>query len=397
MKKIAKFIVKSRYVLLSIFVVLIALSSVLMSKVNINYNLMTYLDKNSTSTVSLTKMEDEFGAVGQCQVLVTNVKYDNALEIKTKIENVSGVASVVFAQNENDREYYNNETNDALYKVFLTTGNFDTKSYETIDNIKNTLNDYTISLNGGSVESEFLTNAMERDMVIILIVVLVVVFIILSITSSSWLEPVLFLIIAGGAILINMGTNILLNYIPYISNSMSFITKSIAAVMQLALSMDYAIVLLHAYKEETEKGLNKCDAMTMALTRSFAPVSSSSITTIAGLVALMFMSFSIGFDVGLVLAKGILISLLSVFLFMPGLLLLSDKLLLKTSHKPLDLIIKNSINNKKEKRIKNGKKVYSLTNFQERTKIIIPVCALVVIAFGLFFNLKTNYSFTLQQ
>lgn len=175
----------------------------------------------------------------------------------------------------------------------------------------------------------------------ILIIVALVVLVILTIVSQSWIEPLIFALVAGGAILINMGTNILLNALPNIGNSMSFITKAIAAVMQLALAMDYSIILLHAYKEQKAKGLNKNEAMTNALSSSFAPVSSSSLTTIAGLVALMFMSFSIGFDVGLVLAKGILVSLLCVFLFMPALLILFDPLLEKTKHKSIDEIANN--------------------------------------------------------
>ena len=396
MKKISNFIVKARYWLLGVFVILVGVSCFLMTEVNINYNLMQYLDSDSTSTVALTKMEDEFGSVGQCQVVVKNVKYDDAIKIKGVIENIDGVSSVVFARNENDSEYYNNNSNDALYKVFLTTGDFDTASYKTLDRIRDSLSGYDIALSGGSVDSQFLTTALGRDMIIILIVVVAVVFIILAITSTSWFEPVLFLVVAGGAILINMGSNILLNWIPYIGNSMSFITKSIAAVMQLALSMDYAIVLLHAYREEKENNVTNNEAMAKALAKSFAPVSSSSITTIAGLVALMFMSFSIGFDVGLVLAKGILISLLSVFLFMPGLLLLCDKLLVKTSHKPLDIIIKEHMDKHNEKKLKAGKKVYTITDFQVRTKIIIPALALFVVIAGAIYNYKTEYSFTLK-
>ena len=177
MKKISSFIVKIRYYLLGLFLILVGLSGYLMTRVNINYNLMQYLDKKSESTVALTKMEEEFGSVGECQVLVSNVKFSDAKDIKVIIEGIDGVSSVVFASSEEDTEYYNTNTNDALYKVFLTTGNFDTASYKTLDNIRDTLNDYVINLNGGSVESEFLSNALERDMVIILIVVIVVVFI----------------------------------------------------------------------------------------------------------------------------------------------------------------------------------------------------------------------------
>ena len=104
---------KARYWLLGVFVILVGVSCFLMTEVNINYNLMQYLDSDSTSTIALTKMEDEFGSVGQCQVVVKNVKYDDAIKIKGVIENIDGVSSVVFARNENDSEYYNNNSNDA--------------------------------------------------------------------------------------------------------------------------------------------------------------------------------------------------------------------------------------------------------------------------------------------
>ena len=396
MKKIGNFIVRSRYWLLGIFLVLVGLSAILMTRVNINYNLMQYLDSNSSSTVALTTMEDEFGSVGQCQVMVTDVSYSDAVKIKDTIASVDGVSEVVFASNESDTEYYNSEKNEALYKVFLTTGNFDTQSYTTLDNIRVAVKDYTINMNGGSVTSQFLTEALDHDMIIILIIVVMVVFVILAITSNSWIEPVIFMVIAGGAILMNMGTNVLLNYIPYIGNSMSFITKSIAAVMQLALSMDYSIVLLHAYREEKEKTSDKKEAMANALARSFAPVSSSSITTIAGLVALMFMSFSIGFDIGLVLAKGILLSLLSVFLFMPALLLIFDKLLVKTAHKPIDVFIHEKIQAHNNKKTKANKKVYTIANFQRATKIIIPVVVLALVIAGAIYNFNSEYNFTLK-
>lgn len=396
MKKISELIVKARYFLLGVFVLLIVASCVMMQHVNINYNLMQYLDKDSTSTVALEKMEDEFGSVGQCQVLVGNVSFEDATKIKDKIESIDGVASVIFASSETDTEYYKQDTHDALYKVFLTTGNFDTASYQTLDKIRDELNEYTISLNGGSVESEFLTNSLERDMVIIIAIVIAVVFVILMLASSSFIEPILFLLIAGGAILINMGTNMLLNAIPYIGNAMSFITKSIAAVMQLALSMDYAIVLLHAYKEEKANYNDNKQAMVAALRKAFAPVSASSITTIAGLVALMFMSFSIGFDVGLVLAKGILISLLSVFLFMPGMLLLFDKLLIKTAHRPIDQIIAEKIKVHHLNRKAAGKKIHTMAKFQQKTRIIVPILAAIIFVVGAVFNFNSSYSFTLQ-
>ena len=370
MKKISSFIVKARYVLLGIFVALVGLCSFLMTKVNINYDMLIYLDKDSTSTVALNKMEEEFGSVGQAQIMIKDISFEEAKNVESKLESIKGIASVVFTENVKDTEYFilnagSEDTGSALYKVFLTTGNYDVESYDTVDEIRNILISYrdsghaigTVALNGGAVESKFLTETLDSDMTKILIIVALVVLVILTIVSQSWIEPLIFALVAGGAILINMGTNILLNALPNIGNSMSFITKAIAAVMQLALAMDYSIILLHAYKEQKAKGLNKNEAMTNALSSSFAPVSSSSLTTIAGLVALMFMSFSIGFDVGLVLAKGILVSLLCVFLFMPALLILFDPLLEKTKHKSIDEIANNWNEKRKAKKQEMRKEI----------------------------------------
>lgn len=409
MKKISSFIVKARYVLLGIFVALVGLCSFLMTKVNINYDMLIYLDKDSTSTVALNKMEEEFGSVGQAQIMIKDISFDEAKNVESKLGSIKGIASVVFTENVKDTEYFilnagSEDTGSALYKVFLTTGNYDVESYDTVDEIRNILISYrdsghaigTVALNGGAVESKFLTETLDSDMTKILIIVALVVLVILTIVSQSWIEPLIFALVAGGAILINMGTNILLNALPNIGNSMSFITKAIAAVMQLALAMDYSIILLHAYKEQKAKGLNKNEAMTNALSSSFAPVSSSSLTTIAGLVALMFMSFSIGFDVGLVLAKGILVSLLCVFLFMPALLILFDPLLEKTKHKSIDEIANNWNEKRKAKNKKCGKKSHSFAGFQYKTRYIIPSIALALVIVGAIFNFNSEHDFVLK-
>jgi len=406
MRKIANLIVKFRYVLIFIFLGLSIISIFLMSKVNINYDMTNYLDKDQTSATSLKIMQKEFGSVGQCQYMVCGDKdeftFDVAKLLGDKIQEDKGVASVVFAENDTDDNYFKEENgkNYALYKLFLTTGNYETESYDTLDRIDKIIDDFTVELNtysnGAAVENDFLTNALDKDMIIIISVVALVVLLILTLVSKSWFEPIIFAIIVFGSILINLGSNIILNHISYINDSMSFITKSIAAVMQLALSMDYAIVLLHTYKEMKETTNDKKEAMSLAIAKSFAPVSASSLTTIAGLVALMFMSFSIGFDVGLVLAKGILISLLCVFLFMPALLLIFDTLIVKTSHRSIDEVLYQLNDKHVEKKKQNGKKVFTFTDFQIKTKIIIPVIALILIIIGCIYNYKTEYSFTLE-
>ncbi|MCR5422536.1 MAG: MMPL family transporter, partial [Bacilli bacterium] len=164
----------------------------------------------------------------------------------------------------------------------------------------------------------------------------------------------------------------------------------------LALSMDYAIVLLHTYKEMKTKTTDNKEAMAMALAKAFAPVSSSSLTTVAGLVALMFMSFSIGFDVGLVLAKGIIISLLCVFLFMPASLLIFDKLLTKTTHKSIDEVFIEIRNKRIAKTEAKGKEAFTIAKFQKKTRIFIPVLVLIMVVVGAIFNFKSNYSYVLE-
>lgn len=167
-----------------------------MTKVNINYDMLIYLDKDSTSTVALNKMEEEFGSVGQAQIMIKDISFDEAKNVELKLESIKGIASVVFTENVKDTEYFvlntgSEDTGSALYKVFLTTGNYDVESYDTVDEIRNILISYrdsghaigTVALNGGAVESKFLTETLDSDMTKILIIVALVVLVILTIVS----------------------------------------------------------------------------------------------------------------------------------------------------------------------------------------------------------------------
>jgi predicted RND superfamily exporter protein len=383
MIKIANFIVKFRNVLLVIFVALITLSIFLIPKVDTNYNMLKYLDKDSESVLALNKMQEEFGSNGTAKVMVENVNEETALSIKNQLEEIEGVNSIVF--DVKDSNNYKNNT--ALYTIFLTHSDFELESHETVTTIRNTLSNYDVSLSGQSVDSEYLQNAVSEDMLIILLIACLVILIILLISSTSWIDPLIFAIIVAGAILINLGTNILLGEV-------SYITKSICAIMQIALAMDYSIIVLHRYNEEKLLNNNNKEALANALAKCFSPVSASSLTTMAGLVALMFMRFTIGFDVGMVLAKGILISLISVFLFMPSLILLFAPLIEKTKH--------NSFSFKKHhEKIKEivSKKIKNKSDFaafQYKTRFIIPVILVIVIASGLFLQSNIDYSYTLE-
>lgn len=385
MKKFADGIVKSRFVLTGIFVVLIALCSYFATTVKINYDMLKYLDESSESTIALNKMEEEFGSVGSASVMVSGITKDVAEEIQVKIESVEGVNSVVF-DSTNENCYKGDK---ALYQIFLKTGDFDQASYDTVDNIRDVLSNYNVAMTGTTVLSKFISSSVTADMGKILLVACIVVFGILLLTSSSWIDPIVFTITVAGAIIINMGTNVWMGEI-------SFITQAICAVMQLALAMDYSIILLHSFNGKKKLGQEPKKAMKNALAESFRPISSSSITTISGLIALVFMSFSIGFDIGMVLAKGILASVISVFLFMPGLLLIFNKGIEKTSHRSIFEII----DEKRQKKIADkkaaGQKVRNIESFQYSTRIIIPVVAVCLIAAGCILNYKQKYSYNLE-
>ena len=169
-----------------------------------------------------------------------------------------------------------------------------------------------------------------------MIVAGIIVVIILLLTTTAYWEPVLLLLTIGAAILLNMGTNGIVGYITGV-NGISYMTQGVSSVLQLALTMDYSIYLLHRFKQERRGGISSEEAMINALTASFSPVSASSLTTIASFVALMFMSYRLGLDMGLVLAKGVVLSIIAVFFLMPALILYTEKLIDKTEHKTFNM------------------------------------------------------------
>ena len=219
----------------------------------------------------------------------------------------------------------------ALYQVAFLGNDYDETTIEAINQIKNlSLSTY---LSGNSFLTYNNIKVINEETTKALIIALIIIFVLLLVTSTSYFEPIIFLIIIGVGVLINMGTNVLLGDI-------SYLTESVASILQLALTMDYSIFLLHSFKKEKQKGLPSSEAMENALVKTFSPISASSFTTIASFVALMFMSYTIGFDIGIVLGKGVLISLICVFFLMPGLIVYTNKLIEKTKHKSFDFSFK---------------------------------------------------------
>ncbi|MDE7394563.1 MAG: MMPL family transporter [Clostridiales bacterium] len=401
MKKLAAFIVKSRHVLTGLFAVCVVVSALFIPKVKTNYDITEYLADDSPTVQALDKMEAEFGATGTANVMVKNVSESEAEELKATLAGVDGVANVLF-ESDNSR-YYNKEKQCALFAVFLKDGNFEPGAHAAVKGIRAALSGHDIALSGQSVDSAYLQEAVQKDMTVILLISGAVIFLILLLTSSSWIDPLLFAIVIVGSIIMNLGTNALLPDI-------SFITKSICAVMQLALAMDYSIMLLHRYNEEVRSSAdkNRKDALITALAKTFAPVSASSLTTVAGLVALMFMSFTLGFDIGIVLAKGVLLSLFTVFLFMPGFLLLFAPLLEKTKHRSLHEVLKDALHRNREKRNRNlqaenaldksGKprRVRTFADFQFKSRHVVPIVLLLLIVGGMITQSTLGYDYAME-
>ncbi len=348
------------------FAIAAVLSGFFVNKVRINYNLADYLDKDTQTKIAMNIIEDEFGMTGNIQVMVSNVDEEKAEEISEKIEAVDHVINVNFDRY--DTNYYND--NIALYVVIIDGDDYSDNAKSVYDDLKLVLAPYEGTEYGGTtVEKLKLRDSITGEMGYILGISLCLVIAILLLTSESWIEPLILLAASGVAILINKGTNVFFGEISYITNSIS-------AILQLALSIDYSIVLLHAYRKEKANCEDSKTAMKKAIKSVISPVSASALTTIAGLLALLFMSFRIGFDIGTVLMKGIVISAITSLTLLPALILLFDKPMRKLHKKPL----------KPKGRIftKNATKVGWL---------IVPL-ALALIGGSGYLQAKNNYLFS---
>ena len=322
MRKVTDFIVKARYVFLTLFVILAIFSLYLGTKVNINEDIMKYLPETSEIKIGKDIMDEEFIEQDSS---VLNVMFKGLSDTEKedtlkKLESINGVSSVLY---ENTDEY--NRDKYTLY--VLNVDDYDHS--KTAENVYNEVNEMKPEAMSVSIYSEW----KPVLQIWIVVVAIAMAMIILTILSESYIEPWLYLISIGVAVFINKGTNIIF---PSVSN----ITDSIVAILQLALSMDYSIMLSNRYRQEREKEKDKTKAMKNALYNSFKAISSSSITTVVGLLALVFMSFTIGRDLGLVLAKGVVLSLVSIFFCLPGLLVLCDKLIMNSKKKTINFSLK---------------------------------------------------------
>ena len=292
--------------------------------VDINYNLADYLQEDTDTKKALEIIEDSFGMTTDLKVMIPDISSEQAEQIKESLEEIENVLTVSF----DAKEETSYKEGNALFTLLIDGDEYSETAKAVISDTKDLLDGAhsNAHYSGTAMEKQNLREAITEEMVWILGVALLLVVVVLLITAGSWLEPVVLLLSSGVAVLINMGTNLLLGEISYITNS-------IAAILQLALSIDYSIVLLHTYRSSLENMEPGFATMVKAVKAVFRPVLASGLTTMAGLLALLFMSFQIGFDLGTVLLKGIFLSLVTALVFFPALLLLFEPAMQKTRKK----------------------------------------------------------------
>ena len=322
-----------------IFVLLLVLFSYLfIPETNVNYDMTIYLPDDASSKIGLNLLKDEFGEETMIQVLIMDIDISDYLQIQSELMNVSHVSNIIWLDDYVDQlelvpldmipdelEFAFYQDNDALITILFDLDTYSTLLEDSINDIKSILSDYDLSLRGEPlthIESRQIAN-QETIKIMFLIVPLVVVLLVIS--SHSWFEPVLILLTLGIAVVFNLITNGLLP-------NVSFITQTMSLALQLALSIDYALFVIHRFYEEREN-LPRDEASKEAFKHSIKPITISAATTIAGFLALGLMEFSIGLDIALVLSKGILFSYLSTIILMPIFLHWFDSVIMKSKHR----------------------------------------------------------------
>lgn len=316
-----------------IYAVLIGISIISYPKIEVNYNINDYLPKNSDSTVSLDKMKEEYDElIPNLRVMLEDVTINETLDMIKKIEAVPGVQNVVwlddfesvmkpmaFMDADNLENYYKN--NNALMNITVQEDSIISATEE----IRKIIGDDN-KMTGSAVNTAIATTNSVSEIRVVTIVGVLFTILILILTTESWIEPVIILIGLLVSIVINAGTNLIFGEI-------SFVTNAAGNILLLAVSLDYTVFVLHRYKEEKKNYDDHVMAMEKALEVSFSSILSSALTTIIGFLALIFMQFRIGPDLGLALAKGVFISLVTEFTLMPIVILKMDNLIEKTEHK----------------------------------------------------------------
>ena len=357
---VATFIVNKRKAIEILFVLAIIYSVLCINKVQVNQDITSYLPADSETRQGLSIMDEQFMTYGSAKVMLANVTFNQADSLVDSLENVDGVKEVAF----DDSSDHFKGTN-ALFDITFSGTSDEQVSKDALNSVKDILADYDVyvSTEVGSEESS--AESLAKDMNIILVLAVVVIVAVLLLSTKAYLQIPVLLITFGVAAILNMGTN-------YWFGTISSITNSIAVVLQLALAIDYAIILCDRFMEEHET-LDAEEAVKVALSKAIPEISSSSLTTISGMVAMMFMQFRLGYDMGIILVKAIILSLISVFFLMPGVLLIFAKGIDKRHHKCY------------------VPKITIVGKFANKTKYIIPPLFIICLVFAFMKSNNCQY------
>ncbi len=361
MEKLATFIVDRRNVLIALFLAAAVFCAISRNWVRVNESITDYLAEDTETRQGLDLMEREFTTYSTASVMVQNISYEQALRLSEQLAEVDGVREVAF--DETPSHY---ASASALFSLTFDGTDDDDVSIEALQEVKDLLAPYDLHVvsNVGNPLKEII----DREMLIVDIIAVVIIITVLLITSNTYAEIPVLLLTFGSAALLNMGTNFLMGEI-------SFVTDSIAIVLQLALAIDYAIILCHRFTDEHEDKPAR-EAAIAALSKAIPEISASSLTTISGLLALTFMQFKLGGDIGSVLIKAIFLSLVSVFLLMPGLLVIFAPWIDKTHHR-------NFV-----------PKISFLGRFAYSTRLVMPILFAGVVIGAAVLSNRVNYVYS---
>ena len=334
MRKFYNWVVNHRKLVIAVYAVLFIICAVCKTQISVDYDMNDYLPESSASTVALNLMDKEFdGDVPNARVMVKDVTIPEALEYKEKISNVEGVTDVTWLDDavsvDVPLETQDTDTIENYYKggnaLFSVTIEKE-KRVDAVSNIRKIIGDDN-AMTGSAVSTAAATTSTVSEIGKISVIAVLFVILVLILTTDSWFESVVVMIGLGVALIINAGSNLIFGEI-------SFVTNAAGMILQLAVSMDYSVFLIHRFTECRKQNSDPKEAMVDALTMSTSSILSSGLTTVIGFLALCLMRFLIGPDLGRALAKGIAISLITVFTFMPCLILSTYKWLDKLEHRP---------------------------------------------------------------
>ena len=333
MKKLINSLIKYRKLIIILYLIIAIVCVFFSLFVKVNYNMADYLPDSAKSTIALDIMKENYDSeIANARVMIEDIELSQASEVKKALKQIDGINEVVWLDDQIDIyqpiEMQETSIVETYYKdhnaIFTLTIDQD-KAIQVMADIR-ALTNKKISFTGDAISTAEAIEATTPEIQKITLIAIIIIFIILFLTTTSWTHPLIFMFTIGIAVLINRGTNLMLGEISFVSNAAG-------SILQLAVSMDYSIFLMNRFIEYRKSGLDVNEAITMALTKSFSSISASSLTTIIGFASLMLMRFKIGVDLGLVMSKAVLISIIIAFTLLPAVIIETYKLIERFEHR----------------------------------------------------------------